>query len=107
MLLLLYNMIFIEFPVNLTYGLNLIKYRDVSDDKWYYMYMDIETLNLLFLNFGIISTRKIYGKKICCDNPSTGPIIQIKYCGADVELHCKNKSRYARYFYLPDIEQNY
>ena len=30
-------MIIIEFNNNITYGLNILKYRDINDDNWYYL----------------------------------------------------------------------
>jgi len=100
-------MLFVEIPVNFNNGLNIIKYRNVKEEDWYYLYIDIETLNLLIMNFGIISVYRNPTKSICCDRPTTGNIIQMKYCGADIELNAKTKLQYARHFYLPDIEQNY
>ena len=96
-------MIFIELPIEFNDIKNIIKYRNVNDDSWYYMYIDIETLSDLIYNFGIISTIKIPTKNSTCDNPSTGNIIKLKYCGADIELICNNKSR----FHLPYLDQNY
>lgn len=97
-------MLFIEFPLDLTYGeTNILKYRNVDNDEWFYMYIDIETLNLLVRNFGIISTHHIPGKiTSCCDNPSTSTVIRyVKYCGARIEMYAGNRTR----FHLPDIEQ--
>jgi hypothetical protein len=96
-------MLFIEFETNLKSGLNILKYRNINDDTWYYLYIEIETLNLLVRNYGIISTYKIPTKITNCDNPSTSKIIKLKYSGADIELWCGNNSS----FYLPYIEQNY
>jgi hypothetical protein len=96
-------MIFIEFNKELEYGDNIIKYRDISNDEWYYMYIDIETLTLLLKNFGIISTVRIPTKPFTCDNGTTSENIKIKWCGANIELVCGAKAK----FYLPDIEQNY
>jgi hypothetical protein len=96
-------MLFIEFETELFFNENLIKYRNVDNEDWYYMFLDIETLNLLLNNFGIISTIRIPTRKTCADNPSTGKEIKIKYCGANIKLYCKNNTP----FYLPHIEQNY
>ncbi len=53
-------MLLIEFQQDLNYGSNnILKYRNVDSDEWYYMYIDIETLNLLIENFGIVSTVRI------------------------------------------------
>ena len=97
-------MLFIEFETNLNscYN-NILKYRDIDDNNWFYLYIDIETLNLLIRNFGIISTIKIPTKYTCSDNPSTGKEINLKYCGSNIKLYCENNTK----FYLPDIEQNY
>jgi hypothetical protein len=96
-------MLFIEFQINLKYGLNILKYRNINDDNWYYLYIDIETLNLLVTNYGIISTYKIPTELTNPDNQTTSNIINIKYCGADIQLLCRNNAP----FYIPYIEQNY
>jgi hypothetical protein len=96
-------MLFIEFQTNIISGVNILKYRNINDDVWYYLYIDIETLNLLVTNYGIISTYKIPTKFKNCDNPTTSNIIKLKYCGADIRLFCGNNTK----FYLPYIEQNY
>ena len=49
--------------------------------------MDIETLNLLVTNFGIISTKHIH----------------VKYCGALISIYCGNSCN----IYLPILEENY
>ena len=96
-------MLFIEFETKLNSGLNILKYRNINDDIWYYLYIDIETLNLLVTNYGIISTYKIPTKFTNSDNLSTSNNIKLKYCGTDIQLLCGNKTS----FYLPHIEQNY
>lgn len=96
-------MLFIEFQTNLNSGLNILKYRNIDDDTWYYLYIDIETLDLLIRNFGVISTYKIPTKFTNCDNPTTSKIIKLQYCGADIQMYCGANST----FYLPCIEQNY
>jgi hypothetical protein len=97
------NMLIIEFPHDLRSDMNIVMYRNIDDDIWYYLYIDIETLNLLIMNYGIISTHKIPTKYTNCDNPTTSKIIKLTYCGADIQLRCGNNT----YFYIPDIEQNY
>jgi hypothetical protein len=96
-------MLFIEFQTNLNSDLNILKYRQIDDDNWHYLYIDIETLNLLVTNYGIISTYKIPTQFTNCDNPTTSKTIKLQYCGADIELCCGNNTP----FYLPHIEQNY
>jgi hypothetical protein len=96
-------MLFIEFQTNLNSELNILKYRNINDDVWYYLYIDIETLNLLLLNYGIISTYKIPTILRNCDNPTTSKIVKLKYCGANIQLWCGNDTS----FYIPYIEQNY
>ncbi len=96
-------MLFIEFETNLNSCNNILKYRNVYDNNWYYLYIDIETLNLLVTNYGIISTYKNPTKYTNCDNETTTKIIKLKYCGADINLCCGNNTT----FYLPYIEQNY
>lgn len=96
-------MLLIEFEEHMIDGSNILKYRNVNENDWHYLYVDIETLNLLITNFGIISTKIFPTKKICIDNPSTSKHISIKYCGASIELYCGNKAK----IYLPILEQNY
>ena len=97
-------MIIIEFPKHLTYGVNnIIKYRDIDDNKWHYLYVDIETLNLLILNFGILSSNRIPLQPIYTDNSSTGKNISVKYCGAKINMRCGNNS----YVSLSSFEGNY
>ena len=96
-------MLLIEFEENITCGVNILKYRSIEDENWYYLYIDIETLNLLIRNFGIISTKRLPTQNICLDNPSTSKNITLKYCCASIELYCGNNS----HFYLPLLEQNY
>ena len=92
-------MLFIEFSTNLSNNDNLLKYRNIEDDTWYYMYIDIETLNLLVANYGIISSHK----STCIDNLTTGKEIKVNYCGSNITLYCQNNTP----FYLPYMEQNY
>ena len=99
------TMLFIEFERNIHSGLNIVKYREVTDDALYYLYIDMETLHLLITNYGILSTYKIPTVKTNCDNPSTSKTIQLKYCGADIELHCG--SGISPFCILPHLEQNY
>jgi hypothetical protein len=96
-------MLFIEFDYNLNYGLNILKYRNIDDDKWYYLYIDIETLHLLVKNFGIISLTRIPAQYIPVDNPLTSKKIHMKYCDVSIEMYCGDKTR----FHLPLLEQNY
>ena len=96
-------MLFIEFQTNINSGINILKYRHINNDNWYYLYIDVETLNLLVTKYGIMSTYKIPTKITNCDNPTTSKIIKLKYCGADIQLCCGNTTT----FYLPYIEQNY
>jgi hypothetical protein len=96
-------MLLIEFEKNLKCGLNILKYRNTTDDSWYYLYIDIETLSTLLANFGIIFTLRMPTKSICLDTPETSKNIKIKFCDADIELYCGNNTA----FYLPIMEQNY
>jgi len=99
-------MLLIEFDYNLNYGLNILKYRNIDDDKWYYLYIDIETLHLLVKNFGIISTRRIPTQFISVDNHLTSKEIHMKYCDVSIEMYCGDKTNKTR-FHLPLLEQNY
>lgn len=121
-------MLFIQIPQQWENGMNIIKYRNVYEydsnndggkifyskndiyerkidysGEWYYMYIDIETLNLLVQNFGIISTTRRPTGFTNCDNPSTGTEVHLKYCGANINLVCKNKTR----FNLNHLEQDW
>ena len=96
-------MLLIEFEENITDGLNILKYRDIDDDQWYYLYIDILSLTLLLTNFEIISTKRTPTESICIDNYSTSKHVNINYCGASVNLYCGNNTK----FYLPILEQNY
>jgi hypothetical protein len=102
-------MLLIEFEENLKYGLNILKYRNITDDNWYYLYIDIETLNLLVSNFGIISTLRMPTQYICADNPSTSKTINIKYCNAPIEFYCGDNTYNNTYklFNFTILEQNY
>ena len=45
-------MILIEFETNLDSGVvNILKYKSINEDKWHFLFIDIETLNLLITNF--------------------------------------------------------
>ena len=96
-------MIIFEFDTNLKEINNMVKYRNIDDDIWYYLYLNIETLNLLLFNFGIFSTLKMPTKDAYCDNPYSGREINVKYCGADIKLYCGNNNNT---FNLSDIEKN-
>jgi hypothetical protein len=97
-------MIIIEFDSNLTdNGLNILKYRNVEDANWNYLYIDVETLNLLVTNFGIISTVRCLNEYIQMDTPNTPNTINIRYCGAAIQMFTCNKTS----FYIPDMVNNY
>ncbi len=99
-------MLFIEFQTNINSSEeNILKYRNVDDDEWHYMYIDIETLNLLVTNFGVISTYKIPTKYTNADNETTSKEVRIKYCGADITMKCK--CRNVTEFRSSKLEQNY
>lgn len=67
-------MLIIEFSPNIKYGSNLLKYRNINDNKWYTLHINIETLGLLLRNFGIIKN----------DDEKKA---MVKYCGAKIELY--------------------
>ena len=99
-------MILVEIPENFSQGENIIKYKDVDDLDWYYLHIDIETLNLLINNFGILSTRRIPTKKIILDNATTGRECMLNYCGAKISLQCKNNV-FANQFICKCLEENH
>lgn len=96
-------MLFIEFQHFVTNTNNLIRYKEVHSEEWYYMYVDIDTLSILVANYGIISTRKIPTKVTNCDNYSTSREIKLLYHNAPISFYCGNNAP----FYLPDIEENF
>ena len=95
-------MIFIEFKPELQ-PINTIRYRNVTDDEWHYMEIDIQTLSVLLYNYGVISTLRLPDRFTNCDNPSTSRTMNLKFGGADIQLYAKNKSD----FNLALIEQPY
>lgn len=96
-------MLLIEFNENLSDDLNILRYRNIEENKWYYLNIDVETLNLLLLNFGIYSTKIISNKKINIDNLTTSKNISLFYCGAKIEIYCGCNNK----FNLSVLEQNY
>ena len=97
-------MLLVDIPKYIEYGdKNIVKYRDVESEEWFYIYMDIETINLLVQNYGIIATVQVPTIYRSCDNPTTGNYFKLNYCGAELELYCGNNTK----FYLPHLEQNY
>jgi hypothetical protein len=96
-------MLLIEFAYNLQYGLNILKYRDALDHNWYYLYIDIETLHLLLINFGVLSTYRIPTQVFSLDTPLTSTKINVTFSGAPLQLYCDSNA----HFYLPIMEQNY
>lgn len=99
-------MLFIEIPQDFNYNLNIIKYRNINEDSWYYLYIDIETLNLLLSNYGIISAIQYPTLSRCIDNPTTGQNVSLNYCGAKINISCKNNYN-VNNFNLALLKQNY
>ena len=88
-------MLLIEFDTNLNYGENILKYKNINDDNWHYLYIDIKTLNLLVRIFGIRATMRYPTLPISCDNLFTCRNIDyIKYCGAEIEMYCGNNGNF-------------
>lgn len=100
-------MLFVEFPINLEHGSNILKYRDIEKDSWYYLYIDVETLNLLIENFGVISTHTIPTIRTNADNPTTSKYVHVKYCNADITMYCGINNSRLEFQALSNIEQNY
>lgn len=99
-------MLFIEFPLKLKFGeQNIVKYRNIDDDIWYYMYMDIETIHKLIQNFGVVSMRKMPAQFTNADSPTTGTTINVTYCGAKVQLDCSSGFQKLYAHALQNIEQ--
>ncbi len=84
-------MLLVEFSKEISKGLNILKYRHINEIDWNYLKIDLETLNILLANYGIVSTT-IYPKdnieRYNIDNITTGRDIYVKYCGAEIKLHC-------------------
>lgn len=97
-------MLLVEFDVNLNFenGVCRLNYKEVNEENWHYLYVDIETLNLLLQNYGIISTIRTLGQPISIDNYTTSSQIIVKYCGCEVNMFCRNKDK----CYLPILEQH-
>jgi hypothetical protein len=87
-------MLIVEFCKQLTSGKNEIRYRNTNEIEWQYMYVDVETLHLLLLNFGVNATtyyptETLNKPYICVDNPSTtSDPVNVSYCGASIEFKC-------------------
>lgn len=97
-------MILIEFDENIGDEI-IVKYKNINDDKWYYLIMDLLTLNNLINNYGCVST-KIYNKtNINCDNPTTGKEINVKYHKANISMFCNKTINSGKY--LHHLEENY
>lgn len=79
------KMILIEFERNLNQGNFVLKYGNVNDNKWNYLKIDIETLNLLVRNFGVDASFSNIST-----NETPDKIIKLKYCGSDVQLFRKS-----------------
>lgn len=99
-------MLLVDFPIELQYGDNIVRYREVESSDWYYLHMDIETLNLLIQNYGLISTVRTPTGFTNCDNPTTGAEICVKYAGVDIVMVCKGPYNEG-YKALRYIEQDY
>ena len=86
-------MLLIEFEENQICGLNILKYRNVEDNMWHYLYIDIETLK----NFGIISTKKMPGQH------SNSKQIHMFFCNAPISLSCREKNTRFSHFNLSEL----
>jgi hypothetical protein len=84
-------MLLIEFDENINCSdLNILKYRGVENEDWYYLYVDLATLNLLISNFGMVGAKRYDRGTIQLDNGTDNEHIDVKYCGSDITLRCFN-----------------
>jgi hypothetical protein len=82
-------MIIIEFEENIKNNEKiLLNYRDINNDNWQYLYIDLETLNLLISYVGIISINRFTNKNITSDNGTLSEDIAINYCGSEIIVSC-------------------
>jgi hypothetical protein len=87
-------MLLIEFKQKVDEKITIL-YKEIDDNNWYSMNINLETLNLLLLNFGII------GKIQSTPFETASKNIKLNYCGADISLYCGDNSP----FYLPLLER--
>ena len=96
-------MLLLEFNPKILNGDKIIvRYKTVNSNEWVFLYLDIETLNLLLNNFGIIGCVTEINNR-CIDNQRTGKTIELSYCGAQIHMFCGNNSHVD----LRLLEQNY
>ena len=75
-------MLLIEFNSNLDEDNNIVKYRNIDETEWKYLYCDI--------NYGIMIAKQ-YNKITNLDNGCSLDETNIKYCEADILLKCNKK----------------
>lgn len=86
------NMLLIEFEENIEENDFIVRYKSEKEINWSYIRMDIETLNLLTSNFGIMSTKfvpKVSTSSLTVTSPSSKQF-DVTYCGVPITLNCGN-----------------
>ena len=100
------KMLLIEFDPIITDDQHiLVKYRDINEADWFYVYCDLSTLNILLNFFGIVSVMRFSGR-VNCDNGTLSNEINLKYCGAAIHVSCNRYYNYFK-FNLAILEQDY
>lgn len=86
-----------------------IRYRHVDSIEWFYLQIDILTLNHLLLKYGILQIWRFPYKLICADNPITGKQVKMKWNGAEISMVCGYGNHFDTSYNnaLRKIEQNY
>lgn len=83
-------MILIEFNPNFKSKQNVIKYKAIDEIKYHFLYVDLETINLLLINYGIVSNLNSYTKttflKFSGREDEDIRNIKINHFGAEVNI---------------------
>jgi len=87
-------MILIEFNPNFKSKQNLIKYKAINEIKYHFLYVDLETINLLLINYGINSNFNSYNKttifKFSGREDEDIRNVKINHFGAEVNIQLIN-----------------
>ena len=82
-------MILIEFNPNFKSKQNLIKYKAINEIKYHFLYVDLETINLLLINYGIVSNFNSHNNtifKFSGREHEDTRNVKIKHFGAEVNI---------------------
>ena len=90
-------MILIEFNPNFKSKQNLIKYKAINEIKYHFLYVDLETINLLLINYGIVSKFNSYNKTSILKFSGREDIdnVKIKHFGTEVNIKLINNHLYS------------